>query len=121
MGIFFQILAKTESQGQVPDLPELQFDTSTYYFEVIFFLLVVLGTAFLFIKYLLPRLGPFKKFGKDKVRVSARLPLDGRKSIYVLELPEQGKEILVGTSDTQVNFLCEMSPKQESLEKDDQN
>lgn len=98
------LVGAQESQNS---LPEVQ-DFSGLFITMIFALVLVIGLAFILIKWLLPRLLSPKTLGKGgRLKVLERYGLEPRKNLYLVEL--EGRRLLLGASEQNLNLLAELS------------
>ncbi len=84
------------------------------FLQMMFVLLVVIAVVFVVLKFVLPKLNLQRAFGNSNVKVISRTPIDFKKSVCIVEV--EGKRILLGLSETQVNFLCELGEKNKETE-----
>jgi len=86
-------------------------DLLTAFVKMVSALAIVLGlmalTAYLFRKYLNPKLGGAG--GGMLLRVKGTIPLGVKKEIALVEVG--GKILVVGVTPTQISLLCEMEPE----------
>lgn len=68
-------------------------------------LIVVLGLAFVGLRYLLPRFDQVKKNAVSSIQILDRHPIAQRKAVYLLKI--DNKKIAVAISEQNMTKLCE--------------
>jgi flagellar biosynthetic protein FliO len=76
--------------------------------ETLAILAVVCAVAWVILKYGVRRAGGWRQAGP--LKVLARLPLEPRRTLYVVEAP--GKTLLIGVSEGSIATLAELDPAQ---------
>jgi flagellar protein FliO/FliZ len=74
--------------------------------ETVAILVLIAAAAWLFVRFLAPRLRGVK--GRSRMRLLERLPLEPRRSLYVVEV--DGAPLLIGVADGSVRLLKELGP-----------
>ena len=74
--------------------------------ETIVILALIAAAAWLFVRFVGPRLRGVK--GKSRMRLLERLPLEPRRSLYIVEV--DGAPYLFGVADGSVRLLKELEP-----------
>lgn len=86
-------------------------DFTWLFMKMILVLAIVSIAAILFLKYLMPRFGPFKAYKRGQYfKVLGRFVLESRKALYIVNI---GKRYLViGCSDHAINLITEISKEE---------
>lgn len=88
-----------------------------YLFQTILALAAVCLLAYVALRFGLKRLYGVGRGGERNIlRVVERLPLDPRRSLYLVEVA--GRYVLLGTSESGVSFLTEVDSEQVSIARD---
>ena len=74
--------------------------------ETVAILALIAAAAWLFVRFVAPRLRGVK--GKSRMRLLERLPLEPRRSLYIVEV--DGAPHLFGVADGSVRLLKELEP-----------
>ena len=69
-------------------------------------MVVVIGLAFVVLRYVLPRFRWQQKGGASRIKVLERFGLETRKGLYIVQVG--GKTALIGTSDHAINKLMDL-------------
>ncbi len=78
------------------------------YLRVMLVLAAILILAYAAMRYIMPRMAGGARISTGALKVVARLPLETRKNLYVVQA---GAEVLlIGTSETQVQLLTVLDP-----------
>jgi len=75
--------------------------------ETVAILAVIAAAAWLFVRFAAPRLRGVKGH-RSRMRLLERLPLEPRRSLYVVEV--DGAPLLIGVADGSVRLLKELAP-----------
>lgn len=67
---------------------------------------IILVIAFLVIKYLIPKISHMGRNKESDIRILDMQVLEGRKSIYVVEI--QGKTVALGVTEQQIQKICDL-------------
>ncbi|MBI2339099.1 MAG: flagellar biosynthetic protein FliO [Deltaproteobacteria bacterium] len=67
---------------------------------------VVIGLAFLLLRYVLPRFYGTVRSGGSRIKILERFGLEPRKGLYIVRVGN--KQALIGTSDHSVNKLMDL-------------
>ncbi|MBI2337204.1 MAG: flagellar biosynthetic protein FliO [Deltaproteobacteria bacterium] len=94
------------SQTPTPFPMEGGIDFTGSFLKMIFILGLVVMLALIVLKYVFPKLAIHKGFGNSGIQIVGRVPLDAKKSLYVIEVED--KKLLLGASEQQVNLICEL-------------
>lgn len=93
-------------------------DFTWLFLKMIFAMIVVIALAIVILRYVVPKLGLHRgASGRTDLRVVDRIPLDSRKSLFVLEV--EGRRLLLGASDNHVGLVADLGPAQTEDEDDD--
>lgn len=86
-------------------------DFTWLFIKMVLVLAIVSIAAVLFLKYLMPRFGPFKAFQKGRYfQILGRFALEPRKALYLVNI---GKRYLViGCSEHAINLVAEISKEE---------
>jgi len=79
------------------------------YIKLLIVLALILGGAVFGVHVLLPRIGKMHRFASGPIQVAARLPLEPRRSLYVVKIGEE--YFLVGTSEAGMQCLTPLKPE----------
>ena len=82
-------------------------DYSWLFIKVCVALIVVIASAFVFIKFLLPRLKGFNRSSRSILKIVDRNALEPRKNIYLIQVGE--RYFLLGTSDHSTSLIGELT------------
>jgi flagellar protein FliO/FliZ len=74
--------------------------------ETVAILALIAAAAWLFVRFVAPRLRGIK--GESRMRVLERLPLEPRRSLYIVEV--DGAPHLIGVADGSIRLLKELAP-----------
>lgn len=111
LGILLQIPLSPVTESTAIDFTWL-------FVKMIIALVAVCLFAVLVLRYLVPKIGLFKRYSANRyVEIIARQPLDHRKNLYIIKVGQ--KYALVGASDQSVNMIMEL--KKEDVEGNTQN
>lgn len=75
--------------------------------ETVAILALIAAVAWLFVRFVAPRLRGVKG-RRSRMRLLERLPLEPRRSLYVVEV--DGAPLLIGVADGSVRLLRELEP-----------
>jgi flagellar biogenesis protein FliO len=79
------------------------------YFKIMLILVGLLLAAVLTLRFWVPRLTAFRgSFSSGPLRVSARLPLDSNRSLYVVAAGKS--HLLIGSSEAGVQLMAKLDP-----------
>ena len=111
MHLLFPLLAQAVAAGAVdpalpPAPPELSF--GWLFFKTIVAMVLVIGLAFLTIRYVLPKIHLNRFRGSGNIRIIDRTGLEPRKNLYIVEVGT--KLALVGTSEHGIEKLLDLDP-----------
>ncbi len=94
--------------------PALEFGVSSVDFtwlflKMVFAMIFVIALAIVVIRFIIPKL-TFNRgaAARSDLRILDRIPLDARKSLYILQV--EGRRLLIGASEHHVGFLAELKP-----------
>ncbi|KAB2836395.1 hypothetical protein F9K50_12020 [bacterium] len=94
--------------------PALEFGASSVDFtwlflKMVFAMIFVIALAIVVIRFIIPKL-TFNRgaAARSDLRIVDRIPLDARKSLYILQV--EGRRLLIGASEHHVGFLAELKP-----------
>jgi flagellar biogenesis protein FliO len=78
------------------------------YAKVMFVLCAILLSAYLIVRFWLPKIGSLGKFSAGPIRVLARFPLEPRKTLYLVSV---GKNVLLlAGSEAGVQLMTTLNP-----------
>ena len=92
--------------------PAVEFGTSSVDFtwlflKMVFAMIFVIALAIVVIRFIIPKLTYNRgASSRSNLRIVDRIPLDARKSLYVLEV--EGRRILIGAGEHHVGFIAEL-------------
>lgn len=91
----------------MPEIGNSSLDFTWLFLKMIFAMIFVIALAIVVIRFIIPKL-TFNRgaSARSDLRIVDRIPLDGRKSLYVLEV--EGRRILIGSSEHNVGFIAEL-------------
>ncbi|HEX5035328.1 MAG TPA: flagellar biosynthetic protein FliO [bacterium] len=124
--IFSSLIAATMTPsptpiGATPDVVALgagSVDFTWLFLKMIFAMIAVIALAIVILRYIVPKLGLHRRgSGRTDLRVVDRIPLDARKSLYVLEV--EGRRLLVGASDNHLGLVADLGEARTKDEDDD--
>lgn len=78
------------------------------YVEVLLVLTIVLGLAYVSLRYVLPRMFGLRVSNDGPIQVLTRFALEPRKMLYVVKVGSQ--TFLLGTSESQMECLTALTP-----------
>ncbi|HKY63659.1 MAG TPA: flagellar biosynthetic protein FliO [bacterium] len=108
--------------GATPDVAALgagSVDFTWLFLKMIFAMIAVIALAIVILRYVVPKLGLHRGgSGRTDLRIVDRIPLDSRKSLYVLEV--EGRRLLVGASDNHLGLVADLGDAQTKDEDDDE-
>lgn len=82
-------------------------DFTSLFVRMLIVLIVVCAAAVVVLKFLVPRMGLFKRFSSGRyIEIIARQGLEQKKFLYIVKIGS--RYALVGTSDHGVNLLMEL-------------
>ncbi len=92
------------------DLGAGSLDFTWLFLKMVFAMIFVIALAIVVIRFIIPKL-TFNRgaSARSDLRVVDRIPLDARKSLYVLEV--EGRRLLIGSSEHHVGFIAELNAK----------
>lgn len=94
-------------------------DFTWLFLKMIFAMIVVIALAILILRYVVPRLGIHRGISRrTDFRIVDRIPLDARKSLFVLEV--EGRRLLLGASDNHVGLVADLGEARTKDEDDDE-
>lgn len=92
--------------------PTVEFGSSSVDFtwlflKMVFAMIFVIALAIVVIRFIIPKL-TFNRgaVARSDLRIVDRIPLDARKSLYVLQV--EGRRLLIGASEHHVGFIAEL-------------
>jgi flagellar biogenesis protein FliO len=108
-----RLLALTPSPSPfVAGDPVVEFGTSSVDFtwlflKMVFAMIFVIALAIVVIRFIIPKLTYNRgASSRSDLRIVDRIPLDSRKSLYVLEV--EGRRLLIGAGEHHVGFIAEL-------------
>lgn len=108
LALIFGALTEGESLPDVPDMPSYGY----LLLQTVLALILVCALAYVFLRYGLKWLLPKQKGRLDAMKVIDRLPLDGRRMIYLVEI---GKKVfIIAATDTSVSKVGELDGEEAS-------
>jgi flagellar protein FliO/FliZ len=94
-------------------------DFTWLFLKMIFAMIVVIALAIVILRYVVPKLGLHRGgSGRTDLRVVDRIPLDSKKSLFVLEV--EGRRLLLGASENHVGLVADLGAAQTEDEDDDE-
>ena len=94
-------------------------DFTWLFLKMIFAMIVVIALAIVILRYVVPRLGIHRGISRrTDFRIVDRIPLDARKSLFVLEV--EGRRLLLGASDNHVGLVADLGEARTKDEDDDE-
>ena len=109
----FRLLAATPSPtplalgDPIAEFGSSSVDFTWLFLKMVFAMIFVIALAIVVIRFIIPKL-TFNRgaAARSDLRIVDRVPLDGRKSLYVLQV--EGRRLLVGASEHHVGFIAEL-------------
>lgn len=93
-------------------------DFTWLFLKMIFAMIVVIALAVVILRYIVPRLGIHRGISRrSNFKVVDRIPLDARKSLFVLEI--EGRRLLLGASDNHVGLVADLGAAHTKDDDDD--
>lgn len=113
----FRLLAATPSPtplalgDPIAEFGSSSVDFTWLFLKMVFAMIFVIALAIVVIRFIIPKL-TFNRgaAARSDLRIVDRVPLDGRKSLYVLQV--EGRRLLVGASEHHVGFIAELKASQ---------
>jgi len=112
LGIYPSLLLAQGVTSPVPidtvaEFGQSSMDFSWLFIKMIFAMLVVIALAIVLIRFVIPRLA----FGRSKLnrtdlQVIDRIPLDPKKSLYVLQV--ENRRLLISVSENHIGLVTEL-------------
>ena len=94
-------------------------DFTWLFLKMIFAMIAVIALAIVILRYIVPKLGLHRRgSARTDLRVVDRIPLDSRKSLFVLEV--EGRRLLLGASDNHVGLVADLGEAQTKDDDDEE-
>jgi len=106
------------SGDSVAEFGPSSIDFTWLFLKMVFAMIFVIALAIVVIRFIIPKL-TFNRgaSGRSDLKIVDRVPLDNRKSLYVLQV--EGRRLLVGASDHYVGLIAELQEPSDSDDDED--
>ncbi|MCC6273663.1 MAG: flagellar biosynthetic protein FliO [Deltaproteobacteria bacterium] len=94
-------------------------DFTWLFLKMVFAMIFVIALAIVVIRFIIPKL-TFNRgaAARSDLRIVDRVPLDARKSLYILQV--EGRRLLIGSSEHHVGLIAELKAVRDDDDDDDE-